>query len=293
VAIAHARQLGARAIGAASTGNAASSLATLAARAQLPCYIFAPDSAPPAKLTQIRVHGARLFLVAGSYDEAFDLCTAASQQLGFYNRNTAINPYLGEGKKTIALEIWEQLGYRAPDVVLVPVGDGCILGGVFKGFRDLYELGLIPALPRIVGVQAAGASPLADAWRAGVEQCQPAAAATIADSICVGRPRDQIKALRAVRASGGAFLTVTDEQILAALAQLATRAGLFVEPAAAATLAGLERGLATGGLDAGEETVAVVTGHGLKDTAAADRAAGWNQPVGVRPKIEALRGVLQ
>lgn len=293
VALAHARALGAPAIAAASTGNAAASLAALAAAAGFPACVFAPASAPPAKLVQIRIHGSTLLAVEGTYDEAFDLCSAACERLGFYNRNTAVNPYLAEGKKTLALEIWEQLGFRVPDVVVVPVGDGCILGGVYKGFRDLRDLGLTPRLPRLIGAQAEGSSALARAWRAGAKRCTAVAAATVADSLCVAMPRDQIKALRAVRESQGAFVTVSDDAILEALALLARGAGIFVEPAAAAALAGWRAAAAAGVLRPDESAVLLLTGHGLKDIAAAERAAAQNQPRPVRPDLDAVLARLQ
>jgi threonine synthase len=279
VAVARARELGASVIAAASTGNAASSIATLAAHAGLGCVIFAPAAAPEAKLVQIRMHGAMLLAVDGTYDQAFDLCREVASRTGWFNRNTATNPVLGEGKKTIALEIWEQLGYRAPGAVLVPVGDGCVIGGVAKGFEDLRDLGLIPKVPRLIGVQAEGSAALANAWRAGEDRCAPVAASTVADSISVSVPRDQVKALRAVRRSAGAFVTVSDGAILQAMVELASRAGIYAEPAAAAPLAGLRKALADGSVDPGEEVVLVVTGHGLKDLAAARRAAESNPPI--------------
>lgn len=292
VGLARARELGVTAIAAASTGNAASSLATLAARAGLPCVIFAPAAAPPAKLVQIRVHGAVLLAVDGTYDAAFDLCTLACQRTGWYNRNTAMNPFLGEGKKTIALEIWEQLGYRLPDAVIVPVGDGCILGGVHKGFRDLRDAGLVEGLPRLIGVQAAGSAALAQAWQAGAARCTAVTAATVADSLSCAMPKDQVKALRAVRESGGAFVTVGDEEILRALSTLARRGGIFVEPAAAAALAGLETALRDGRIGPDDEVVLVLTGHGLKDIVSADRAAQGNQARRVAPVWSELEAIL-
>lgn len=285
VALARARELGVDTIAAASTGNAASSLATLAAAVGMRALIFAPAAAPEAKLVQIRIHGARLVAIEGTYDQAFDLCWDLCARRGIYNRNTAVNPVLGEGKKTIALEIWEQLGGRAPDVVVVPAGDGCILGGVAKGFRDLLELGWIERLPRLIGAQAEGSAALANAWRDGAARCVPVAASTIADSISVSQPRDQVKALRGVRESGGAFVVVTDAEILTAMREVATTAGIFVEPAAAAAFAGLRRGTAEGVIDPGEEVVVVVTGHGLKDVPAARRAAEANQPWIVPPDL--------
>jgi len=292
VGLARAREVGAAAVAAASTGNAASSLATFAARAALPCYVFAPASAPAAKLIQIRAHGAILFAVDGTYDQAFDLCTEACRRMGIYNRSTAINPLLGEGKKTISLEIWEQLGFRAPETILVPVGDGCIVGGVYKGFRDLLDLGLIERVPKIVGVQAAGSAAIATAWQRQSDRCTPVDVRTVADSISVSMPRDQVKALRAIRASGGCFITVSDEAILDAMAALASRAGIFVEPAAAAPLAGLREACLTGGFGQDEEVVLLHTGHGLKDIDSARRAASWNEPLTVSPEWDEVARVL-
>ncbi len=285
VAVACARA-GSGGIAAASTGNAASSLALFAASAGLPCRIFVPATAPPAKLAQIQAHGADLFAVEGTYDEAFDLCMEACRALGLYNRNTAVNPVLGEGKKTASLEIWEQLGFRAPDAVLVPAGDGCILGGVYKGFRDLRDLGLIGALPVLIGVQAEGSSALAEAWRKGSDRCTPVEAHTVADSLSVSVPRDQMKALRAVRESGGGFVTVSDREILESMSVLASMAGILVEPAAAAPFAGIGAAVAAGLLAPDAEAVLLHTGHGLKDIDAARRAAGWNRPMRIRPRIE-------
>jgi len=296
VALARARELGVSVVAAASTGNAASSLATLAAPAGMECLIFAPATAPAAKLVQIRIHGARLFTVDGTYDQAFDLCAELCAASGIYSRNTATNPVLGEGKKTIALEIWEQLGFRVPDAVVVPVGDGCILGGVAKGFHDLLDLDLIPRLPRLIGVQAEGSAALANAWRAGKSSCDPVAASTVADSISVSQPRDQVKALRAVRESAGTFVVVSDEAILAAMSALASRLGLFAEPAAAAAFAGVRQGVLDGVIATDEEVVVVVTGHGLKDIAAARRAAEWNPPIRIgagRGELEKIRRLVE
>lgn len=293
MALGRARELGVDLIAAASTGNAASSLAALSAAAGIGCIIFAPASAPEAKLVQIRIHGARLFAVEGTYDEAFDLCWELCRRTGIYNRNTAVNPVLGEGKKTIALEIWEQLGFRAPDAVVVPVGDGCILGGVAKGFRDLLDLEWIERMPRLIGVQAEGSAALANAWRDGAALCAPVEAATVADSISVAQPRDQVKALRGVRESGGAFVVVSDAAILSALSDLAAQAGLFVEPAAAAAFAGLRQGMADGRIREDEEVVLVLTGHGLKDVGAARRAAEQNPPIPVPPRIDEVERLVR
>jgi len=293
VGIANAREVGAKGIAAASTGNAASSLALFAAREALPCLIFVPAAAPAAKLAQIRAHGATCLAVDGNYDQAFELCAEVSRRHGYYNRSTAVNPYLGEGKKTIALEIWEQLGFRIPDVVVVPVGDGCILGGVHKGFRDLREAGLVYGLPRLIGIQADGSAALARAWQAGKDRCDPVEARTVADSLAVSMPRDQVKALRAVRETNGAFLTVSDDEILRALSLLAARCGIFVEPAAAAALEGLRRGLEEGAISPAEEVTILLTGHGLKDIEAACRASAWNEPLPIAPEVGAVEAALE
>jgi threonine synthase len=292
VGIARAREKSAPAIAAASTGNAASSIAMFAARAGLPCYIFVPKTAPPAKLAQIQAHGAKLVMVSGSYDDAFEICHHICEKWDIYNRNTATNPFLGEGKKTAALEIWEQLGYNVPDTVVVPVGDGCIIGGIAKGFSDLFNLGLIPKVPRLIGIQADGSSAIAEAWFMGENVCAPSAATTIADSIAVSVPRDQTKALRAVNETDGCFITVTDKEILAAMNSLATIAGILVEPAAAAPMAGLRKAMEIGKIAAHEETVILHTGHGLKDISAMQKASIWNRPTPIDSNVNAAEEAL-
>ena len=218
----------------ASTGNAASSLAGFAAAAGIPATIFVPARAPQAKVAQLLVYGARVFSVEGTYDEAWELCMKASAEFGWYNRNCAINPYLIEGKKTVSLELAEQFSRltpgRAPDWVVVSVGDGCTIGGVWQGLREMHHLGILPRLPRILGVQAEGCQPFVTAWRerSGLTPC---AANTLADSIAVGHPRNFAKGMRAVTESGGAFVAVADEEILESITLMARKAGVFGEPA--------------------------------------------------------------
>ncbi len=233
--------------------------------------IFVPQSAPPAKIAQLLVYGSTVLLVRGTYDDAFELCLKAAQAFGWYNRNTGYNPYMSEGKKTAGFEICEQLGWNAPDRIFVPVGDGCIIGGIHKGLKDLLALGWIDRMPRLMGVQAAGSAALYDAWRSGTAalDMQPIAAQTVADSISAGLPRDRIKALAAVRETGGRFLVVTDSEILDAIPVLARQTGIFCEPAAAAAYAGLAEAVAEGWVDARERIVLLLTGSGLKDVASA------------------------
>jgi len=291
VGVARALEVGASAVTAASTGNAAASLATLASSVGLPTYIFVPRGAPRGKVAQLLMHGATIFEVQANYDTAFDLCLEASARFGWYSRNTAYNPYLGEGKKTAALEICEQLGWAVPDRVFVGVGDGCIFSGLWKGFRDLREVGLVDRLPRLVGAQAAGAAPLVKALAQGKETADPMEPVTRADSISVGVPRDQVKALRAARESGGTFLAVTDDEIFAAQRRLARQAGVFGEPAGVAGFAGLLKLLETGEVGREETVVVLVTGHGLKDVDAAIAAAqGTLYPV--EPTLAAVQRAL-
>ena len=173
VSVVKALEKGACIVTAASSGNAAASWSAFTAISGLKTIIFVPETAPVAKLAQLLLYGAHVFQVRGTYDQAFDVCCQAAGKWGWYNRSTAVNPYLGEGKKTAAFEICEQLEWKVPDYVLVGVGDGCILQGIWKGFKEFYRLGLIQRQPKIIGVQAAGASPLVKVWEAGARQVQP------------------------------------------------------------------------------------------------------------------------
>jgi threonine synthase len=274
----------------ASTGNAASSLAGFAAAAGIPATIFVPARAPQAKVAQLLVYGARVFSVEGTYDEAWELCMKASAEFGWYNRNCAINPYLIEGKKTVSLELAEQFSRltpgRAPDWVVVSVGDGCTIGGVWQGLREMHHLGILPRLPRILGVQAEGCQPFVTAWRerSGLTPC---AANTLADSIAVGHPRNFAKGMRAVTESGGAFVAVADEEILESITLMARKAGVFGEPAGVAGAAGVRRAVATGIIGHSESVALVMTGNGLKDIQSAIRAAG--HAIKVKPEIDEVR----
>jgi threonine synthase len=267
VGLRHAQEQIESVVVAASTGNAGSSLACLAAWHGLEAVIVVPASAPKAKLTQILQYGARLVPVDGSYDDAFELSLKIAKDRGWYSRSTGINPVLSEGKKTVAFEIAEQLQWQAPDLVFVPVGDGCILGGVFKGFNDLLQLGWIDRLPKLVAVQAEGSAAVVRSWKKG--KLEPVQAQTIADSIAVNRPRDGLKALRALKKSSGFGITVTDREILQAQHRLARTTGIFAEPAAAAPVAGLVQAEKQGLVSQEDQVVLLVTGTGLKDIAAA------------------------
>ncbi len=291
VGVLRARWLGRREITCSSTGNAASSLAGFAAEAGMKAYIFVPASAPDAKVAQLLVYGARVFLVDGSYEDAFRVCQAAAAEFGWYNRNCAINPYLVEGKKTCGHEIGEQMRAAPPDVVTVALGDGCTTAGIWKGLVEMKTHGVLDRLPRLLAVQAEGAAPLARTFARGDERIEPVEASTLADSINVGSPRNGIKALRAVRASGGAIVTASDEAILAWIPRLARATGVFAEPTGVAALAGLEAALEKGLVSPGERVLHVATGNGLKDTRSAMRSA--SPPTRIPPDLDAVRRALE
>lgn len=289
VGITMALERGCPAVACASTGNAASSLAVLAASAGMESYIFVPKTIPIPKLYQIAACATRVFKVDGTYETAFEVATDAIERWGWYNRNCAINPYLAEGKKTCSLEIYEQLGYNVPDVVVVSVGDGCIISGQWKAFKDLHLAGEIERLPRMLGVQAAGCRPIVDAFQGSCDVCA-VEAVTIADSIRVGEPRNWRKALKALGESGGTALSVTDDEIVEAMLLLGGTTGVFAEPAGATGLAGLRTALREGLIDKGETVAVLVTGSGLKDPASLD---GHIQVAEVGRDLDAVAKVLE
>jgi threonine synthase len=277
-------------IACASTGNAASSCACMAASMGLRSVIFVPERAPEPKVTQLLIFGATVLRVRGSYEQAFQLCQRGCEKWGWYNRNCAINPYLVEGKKTAGLEIAEQLGWEPPDWVAVSVGDGCTIAGVWKAFRELRILGMIERTPRILGVQAEGAAPVTAAFASG-EPPQPMDPRTIADSIAVGVPRNWKKAVMAVREADGAMINVSDDEILDAVRYTGRLTGIFAEPAAAAAVAGLRRAVAEGVIGRRASAVALITGNGLKDVQSARAAAGV--PFDISPDGDGLEDILR
>lgn len=285
VAVAKAIELGFDTIACSSTGNAASSLAGNAARMGLKTVIFVPERAPGGKVAQLLIFGANVISVRGDYRQTFELSRAAIEKWGFYNRNAGINPILTEGKKTVALEIAEQQNWAPTDWVVVSVGDGCTIGGVYNGFYDLLQLGMIERIPKILGVQSTGCCPFVDAARRG-GALQPTPENTLADSIAVGVPRNPVKARRAVEKSGGAWIAVTDEEILAAMRLLGRSEGVFGEPAGVTAAAGLKRALAEGLIRPEETATLICTGSGLKDVKNAMAAVG--EPFRCEPDIQAL-----
>ena len=233
-------EAGAKTIACSSTGNAASSLAGNAAAAGIKTYIFVPERAPKGKVAQLMIFGANVISVKGNYEDTFKMSAAAIDKYGWYNRNAAINPYLSEGKKTVALEIAEQLNWEMPDYLAISVGDGCTIAGVWKGFKDLYAIGFIDRLPRLISAQSLGCYPINRAIQED-KPWEPMEENTIADSISVGVPRNADKALMAIRESNGIAVNVSDEEILAAQRLLGRTCGVFGEPAGVTGAAALKK----------------------------------------------------
>ena len=285
MAVAKAIEAGAKVIGCSSTGNAASSLAGNAAAAGLKTYIFVPSRAPKGKVAQLITFGANVISVDGSYEDTFRISAEAIKKWGWYNRNAAINPYLSEGKKTVSLEIGEQLNWVCPDYVALSVGDGCTIAGVWKGFKDLYALKLIDKLPRLISVQASGCCPI----NRSIEEKKPwypMEENTIADSIAVGVPRNPDKAINAIEESNGIVINVTDEEIMAAQKLLGMTCGVFGEPAGVTGTAGLKKACELGLIPKDATVVSIVTGNGLKDVDNAIKAT--KPPVIIKPDMDAL-----
>jgi threonine synthase len=297
ILIGRAKDIGAEVVVTASTGNAGAALAGMAAAVGQKAIIFAPRTAPTAKIAQLLVYGAQVILVDGSYDDAFDLTIQAAEAFGWYCRNTGYNPFTAEGKKTAALEIWEWMLRESQSEIMfgkrlsifVSVGDGNIISGIHKGFKDLLEMGWIEQMPRIFGVQAEGSAAIANAFQAGNEQIIPVQARTLADSISVDLPRDGVRAVRAVRQTDGAYVVVSDMEILAAIAELG-RVGIFAEPAGATSYAGLVRALQKGLISTDDPVLVINTGSGLKDVRAAMQAV-TEAPI-IPPNLDAVRKII-
>ncbi|WP_462279759.1 threonine synthase [Salinivirga cyanobacteriivorans] len=271
----------------ASTGNAGSSLAGICAAQGQQGIIMVPASAPVAKLTQILMYGATLIPVDGTYDDAFDLSIKATEELGWYNRNTGFNPLTIEGKKTVAFELYEQMGYQAPDRIFVPVGDGVIISGVYKGFEDLLKLGLIEKMPTIVAVQSTGSDNIARNLSNSefvVKQSN-----TIADSISVDIPRNYHMAKNFITSYNGEAIAIEDNEILEASYKLSKNTGVFAEPAAAAAFGGLLHYKKHSKLDKGSKNVVLLTGSGLKDLKAVQKMI--QIPAPIMPNIDNLKKI--
>ena len=295
IVVGRAKEINAEVVVTASTGNAGAALAGMAAAIGQKAVIFAPKTAPPAKVAQLLVYGAEVILVDGNYDAAFDLTIEAAGEFNWYCRNTGYNPFTAEGKKTAAFEIWEQVYLTLeedskPLCVFVSVGDGNIISGLHKGFKDLMNLGWLKQMPRIFGIQSEKSAAIANAYFAGTEKIVPVAATTLADSISVDLPRDGVRAVRAAKTTGGAYITVTDDDIIKGIGELG-RYGIFVEPAGATSFMGLRKAISTGVIQDDDPVVVINTGNGLKDIRSAMMSV-HEAPV-IEPNLASLKRYLK
>ena len=265
VGVTKALELGAETVACASTGNTSASLAAYAAKAGIKCLILIPSGKVAfGKLAQAIVHGADVIQIRGNFDDALRIMMELCAEHPIYLLNS-VNPYRIEGQKTIAFEIMDQLG-SVPEKVIVPVGNAGNISAIWKGFTELHKLGMIKVLPQMIGIQAEGAAPIATAIKAGRDFIEPVAKPeTLATAIRIGAPVSWKKAMRAIKDSKGFAETVSDKEIIEAQRFLASQEGLFVEPASAASIAGLKKLVAAGKIEAEERIVCIVTGHGLKD----------------------------
>jgi threonine synthase len=284
IALIKAQELNFTTVTTASTGNAAASLACIGAHLNMQKIIFIPESIPKAKLIQLQIFNSKIISVKGNYDQAFELCREIADKRFWYNRSTAINPFNLEGKKTVAFEICEQLDFDVPDLVFVSVGDGCIISGVWKGFKDFYKVGLIDRLPRLIACQAEGSASIYNAFKAKGDIPEPVKANTIADSISVDLPKDGVKALRALKESKGDCIIVSDQFILSVQHRLAKEKGIFCEPSAAAAFAGFLNYNIEKPIGSTSKVVVLLTGSGLKDLEAAHKSVEEQNILRVDPE---------
>ena len=256
-------EMGISELAAASTGNAGSSLAGICARLGLSARIYVPLNIPDAKRIQIEAYGAKLEIVDGDYDKAFDVCLEESKKNNWYNRNTAYNPLTIEGKKSAAYDIFISLQGEIPDVIVVPVGDGVIISGIYKGFKELLALNWIDKIPKLIVVQSTGSDALVRYLNTGKFEYKPAS--TIADSISAGAPRNLFMAADAVNESNGYAIAVTDAEILYAQKEFIKQTGILCEPSSASVYAAYKKLIAEDKLNSSEKILLLITGNGLKD----------------------------
>lgn len=282
----------------ASTGNAGAALAGMSAAVRQKAVIFAPRTAPAAKVAQLLVYGAQVLLVEGTYDDAFELSIQAANSFGWYCRNTGFNPFTLEGKKTAAFEIWEWFeGFNKTDQItacnlsiFVSVGDGNIISGLHKGFKDLQSMGWLDKIPRLIGIQAEGSAAITNAFLEGTEVIKPVKSITLADSISVDLPRDGLRAIRAARQTGGFYLTVKDDDILNAISDLG-KVGIFAEPAGATAYAGLKEACRRNLVNKDDPIIVINTGSGLKDIKAAMKSV--KDALIIEPTLEAVKRIYE
>jgi threonine synthase len=291
VALTRAKELGFTTVACASTGNLGNAVAAHSASVGLNCFIFIPGDLEMGKVLGSLIYRPTLVAVDGSYDDANRLCVEVASECNWAFVNINVRAYYSEGSKTLAYEIAEQLGWQCPDAVVVPAASGCLLTKVWKGFKELHQLGMIADLPvSIHGAQAEGCSPIATAFREGRDFVVPVRPNTIAKSIAIGNPADGVYAIRAVTESGGSFEAVRDDEVVEGMKLLAETEGIFAETAGGVTIATLKKLVEKGMINRHERTVALVTGNGLKTQEAVVDAVGT--PIRIRPELRELKEVL-
>jgi threonine synthase len=287
VAINKALEFGLEAVGCASTGNLANSVAANAAAAGLPAYILIPDNLERAKISATSVYGARVVPVRGNYDDVNRLCTQIADRYrwGFVNVN--LRPFYGEGSKTFGYEIAEQLGWRAPDAVVVPMAGGSLISKTFKGLKEFETLGLLTGevRTRMYGAQATGCNPISDAVKRGSDNIRPVKPSTIAKSLAIGNPADGYHAARIIASSGGSADDVSDREVIESMRLLAETEGIFTETAGGVTVAVTRKLVARGHINPTDLTVIAITGNGLKTLDALELPV----PASIEPRLSSFQ----
>ena len=292
VAVSKALELGFKAVGCASTGNLAAATAAHAAKAGVPCYVFVPSDIEVNKILQAATYGANIIAVKGTYDEANRLAAQAADEYDWALVNINVRSYYVEGSKTLAFETCEQLGWKAPDNIVIPMGSGALLCAVSRGLKQFRDLGLIDELKtRIIGAQPQGCSPIVSAFKSNSDDVIPVETPkTIAKSLAIGDPGDGIYALKIMRESGGVAEYATDEEIIDGIKLLAKNEGIFAEPAGGVTIAVLKKLLESGQISRDEEVVCCVTGSGFKSADTLLKSVP--KPVEIEPSIEELKKII-
>ena len=292
VAVSKALEFGFKAVGCASTGNLAAATAAHAAKAGIPCYVFVPSNTETNKVLQAATYGAKIIAVKGTYDEANRLAAQASDEYDWALVNINIRPYYTEGSKTLAYEVCEQLGWRAPENIVIPMGSGALLCAIWRGLNQFRELDLIDGLEtRVVGAQPKGCSPIVSAFKSNSEDVTPVERPeTVTKSLAIGDPGDGIYALKVIRESRGFAEYATDEEILEGIKLLAKTEGIFAEPAGGVTIAVLKRLIDSGEVPRDEEVVCCVTGSGFKSSETILETVP--KLVEIEPTVEELKKVI-
>lgn len=291
VALTRAREFGYDTVACASTGNLANSVAAYAAKAGFRAFIFIPADLEAGKIISSAIYSPYLVGVKGSYDDVNRLCSEIAGEFKWAFVNINIRPYYAEGSKTLAYETAEQLGWRLPDHVVVPVASGSLLTKILKGIKELERLGLVSEKPvKITGAQAAGCAPVAAAFKKGTLDIRPVKPDTVAKSLAIGNPADGYFALKAVQETGGFVEDVTDKEIVAGVKLLARTEGIFAETAGGVTIAVLKKLAEAGLIKADEEVVAYITGVGLKTLEAVEGAVA--DPISIEPTLDEFKNIV-